>query len=153
MMMQEYIGLLFLEDEEPFTVNNLNITTGTYTGGQKRNCRHQNFSKSKDIDCWYFSECFCCGGHSTGRCCCFRSRSYDFVDEDGVVMERIWPMGAAIYDMDATETIIAVVGDFGVTVLNPDFSIAWTQNLGILYQIASRYCSLRSGSGLSSKYR
>ena len=49
------------------------------------------------------------------------------LDKNGINVEKIINLGQEIYDLDRTEDDkIALIGSFGVLILNDNFSVAWT---------------------------
>ena len=68
------------------------------------------------------------------------------MDKDGVEVEKIYNLGAEIYDMDRTnDDKIALIGSFGVMVLNDDFSIAWSDTSAVPQSKVARISIAETG--------
>ena len=109
-------------------VTNLHLTTGTYLGGKGE----KNISGTAILD----DGSIIVAGNFTENATenvtpLFGASPEDIgkvliLDASGTQVLRSIPLGSALLDMDTNEHgEIALIGSFGVAVLNPDFSVKW----------------------------
>jgi len=114
---------------KPGTVQNLHLENGTYLGGEGGNFGAEAAYTNNDklvLTGIYHSNMGVTPTNLLSATNDSKGKVY-IMNEWGTAVEQVINLGDAIYDMDMDETTgeIALLGDFGVAVLNADFSLKW----------------------------